>query len=115
MSPTGNVLFQSILRTLVPIIVGAVLGWFASAGIEVDPEFESALTVTLTAAGTALYYIAFRVLEVYVSPKFGLLLGSKKSPDGYSEGAPPVGQAEDGDEDQGEYGVELDTPHTPGL
>ena len=95
MQTTGHVLWQSILRTLVPVAVGAVIGWLASAGITADPQLETALAATLTAAGTAAYYIVVRVLEVHVSPHFGWLLGSTQSPDGYSVGTPPVDQADD--------------------
>ena len=59
------------------------------ATTEADPELESALVAAFTAAGTAIYYVIARVLEVHVSPKFGWLLGLAKSPDGYSEGQPP--------------------------
>ena len=98
MQTTGHVLWQSILRTLVPVAVGAVIGWLASAGITVDPQLEAALGATLTAVGTAAYYVVARLLEVHVSPHFGWLLGSTQSPDGYSVGAPPAGQADnDGD------------------
>ena len=89
MSTATHVLWQSILRTIIPVAVGGILGWFASAGIEADPELESALVAAFTAAGTAIYYVIARVLEVHVSPKFGWLLGLAKSPDGYSEGQPP--------------------------
>ena len=93
----SHTLVQSIIRTFTPVAVGGILGWLASAGIEADPELESALGAAFTAAGTAIYYVIARVLEVHVSPKFGWLLGLAKSPDGYSEGAPPVGQADDED------------------
>ena len=96
MQTTGHVLWQSILRTLVPVAVGAVIGWLASAGITADPQLEAALGAALTAVGTAAYYVVVRVLEVHVSPHFGWLLGSTQSPDGYSVGAPPAGQADDG-------------------
>ena len=95
MQTTGHVLWQSILRTLVPVAVGAVIGWLASAGITADPQLEAALGATLTAAGTAAYYVVARLLEVHASPAFGWLLGSTQSPDGYSVGAPPAGQADD--------------------
>lgn len=95
MQTTGHVLWQSILRTLVPVAVGAVIGWLASAGITVDPEFQTALDLTLMGLGTSAYYVVARLLEVHVSPRFGWLLGSTQSPDGYSAGAPPKGQTGD--------------------
>lgn len=89
------VLMQSILRTIVPVVVGSVLGFFAAQGIAVDPELEVALTTALTGLGIAGYYVVARLLEVYVSPRMGVLLGSMNSPDSYSVGAPPVGQADE--------------------
>ena len=105
MQTTGHVLWQSILRTLVPVAVGGVLGWLASAGIAADPQLEAALAAALTAAGTAAYYVVVRLLEVHVSERFGWLLGSTQSPDGYSVGAPPVDQADDGASPGGSHQV----------
>ena len=48
MSTATHVLWQSILRTIIPVAVGGILGWFASAGIEPDPELESALVAAFT-------------------------------------------------------------------
>ena len=59
-------------------------------------EFQTALDLTLMGLGTSAYYVVARLLEVHVSPHFGWLLGSTQSPDGYSVGAPPAGQADDG-------------------
>jgi len=74
-------LWDSIVRTLVPVVVGAVLGWVTTTGIKVDPEFAPALTLVVTAAFTGVYYIAARLLELYVTPKLGWLLGLAKQPD----------------------------------
>lgn len=81
-------LYDSLVRTFVPIIVGAVIGWFVSAGIDLDPEFEGALIVAVTAVFQGVYYIAARLLEKYVSPKFGWLLGLAKEPE--YEPTPPI-------------------------
>lgn len=72
--------FESLVRTFVPIIVGGVVGWFVTRGIELDPEFETALTLAITAGLTGLYYVAVRLFETYVSPRFGWLLGLGKAP-----------------------------------
>lgn len=82
------VLWLSFVRTVVPLIVGSVLGVFTANNIVVDPDLEAVLTGFLTLAFTSVYYLAVRALEVYVAPKFGLLLGSRKSPDGYSKSQP---------------------------
>lgn len=53
-------LFASLMRTLVPIVVGLVLGLAAKAGLELD---DATTTTYVTAAMTAGYYAAFRGLE----------------------------------------------------
>lgn len=88
MSETFFALWASIVRTVVPIVVGAVLGWFTAANIPVAPDFEGTLTTLLTAALTTAYYVAVRLFETYISPKLGWLLGYAKSPDTYSEDQP---------------------------
>lgn len=73
-------LFDSIVRSIVPFLVGGAVTWVASLGLEVDPQFEGALTTALTLLFGSIYYIIVRALEVYVAPKFGWLLGLAKSP-----------------------------------
>lgn len=74
-------LWDSIVRTVTPIAVGMVLGWVATLGITLDPQFESALTLVIGGAFATIYHIAVRLLETYVTPKFGWLLGLAKQPD----------------------------------
>lgn len=74
-------LFDSLVRTFVPIVVGAVIGAFVTAGIELDAGFEPALIVAVTAAFQGVYYLVVRLFEKYVSPKFGWLLGLAKTPE----------------------------------
>lgn len=74
-------IWDSLVRTLTPIIAGTIIGWFASAGITVDPSFEPSLVAGVTAAASVIYYAAARLLEVYVSPKFGWLLLLPKAPE----------------------------------
>jgi len=73
--------WESLVRTFTPIIVGAVLGWFATAGIALDSEFEGAVTLLVSGVLSGIYYVAARLLETYVTPKFGWLLGLAKQPD----------------------------------
>lgn len=86
MSEALLALWASIVRTVVPIIVGAVLGFFASANLPLDPDVEGLLTTVVTLLLTTAYYVAVRLFETYVSPKIGWLLGWAKSPDSYSAG-----------------------------
>lgn len=74
-------LWDSIVRTIAPIVVGAVISFFVTRGIELDPEFEGALFLVVTGALQGAYHIAVRLLEKYVSPKFGWLIGLAKQPE----------------------------------
>ena len=78
-------LWDSVVRTLVPIVVGAVVGWFVTRGVELDESFEAALTVVVTGVLSSVYYVVARLLETYVSPRLGWLLGSRRQPS-YSVG-----------------------------
>jgi hypothetical protein len=73
--------WDSLVRTYVPWLVGAAVGWLVSLGIPLDPELETSLTFALMGAASALYYIGVRLFELYVSPKFGWLLGLAKAPE----------------------------------
>ena len=73
-------LVTSIIRTVVPLIVGAVLAFLASQGIEpVDASFAANLTAFLTFLFSALYYIVVRLVAKKF-PRFEWLLGSPAKP-----------------------------------
>lgn len=78
-------LLLSFIRTIVPAIVGAVVGFLTTLGLEVDKEFAPALTTVLGILFTGLYYLIVRVIEMKL-PQVGILLGYAKSPDSYSKG-----------------------------
>lgn len=80
--------WASIVRTAVPIVVGAVLGWLTAANVALDPEFEGTLTVVITSAFTLGYYVVVRLFERFVSPKLGWLLGLAKQPVEYKPESP---------------------------
>jgi hypothetical protein len=94
MSAAASALWASIVRTIVPILVGAVLGWAVALNIPLDPEFEAALTASLTLGFSGAYYIAVRLIETYVSPKLGWLIGFAKSPEAYTAESPAKHRAE---------------------
>lgn len=83
-------LWASIVRTLVPIIVGSVTAWLVGIGFPAGEEFEGLLTAVLTLAFGGLYYTVVRLLETYVTPKFGWLLGLAKAPATYVATATPL-------------------------
>jgi hypothetical protein len=78
-------LLLSFIRTIVPAIVGMVIGFFTTIGLDVDPEFEGALTAVLGTVFMALYYLIVRIIEMKF-PIVGVLIGWAKSPDSYSKG-----------------------------
>lgn len=70
----------SIVRTVVPIVAGAIITFFASKGINFDDSFKANLLLLLQSLFTALYYIVVRAIETRY-PKAGWLLGSTKTPE----------------------------------
>lgn len=69
----------SLIRTYVPIAVGALLAWLTAQGINVDKEAADGLVAFLTAIFSAAYYLAARLLE-REWPELGGLLGVAKKP-----------------------------------
>lgn len=73
----------SLIRTWTPIIVGSIVGWLASHGLDVSAEDAVGLTAFLTAVFSGLYYLVVRLIERKY-PSAGALLGSTKKPE-YTE------------------------------
>ena len=69
----------SLIRTYVPVGVGAVVSWLAVKGLNVDPQTQIGITAAATAVLTAAYYAAARALETKF-PALGFLLGHKAQP-----------------------------------
>lgn len=70
----------SLIRTVVPAAVGALLAWLASeAGIVLDADSSTALTAGVVALAVAGYYGLVRVLEAHW-PWLGVLLGKSATP-----------------------------------
>lgn len=78
---SGN-LTTSLVRTLIPIAVGAL----SSLGLGAEDENVSVILAAVIAFG---FYAVVRFLEVYAGPKWGYILGVAKSP-GYSPADPPA-------------------------
>jgi len=68
-----------LIRTWVPIGVGAVIAWFTAQGLSLDAETQTAVIVALTGVTQAVYYSVVRLLENQF-PAIGWLLGSAKKP-----------------------------------
>jgi hypothetical protein len=71
-----------LIRTYVPILVGAVIGWLISQGV-LDPDAgaaaEAGLITAITAVAQGVYYTAVRLLAEKW-PWIGSLLGYNKAP-----------------------------------
>lgn len=74
-----NDTFIGLIRTWVPIAVGAVIAWLATAGLQLDKETQAAAVVALTGLIQAAYYTVVRLLENKY-PAVGWLLGKAKTP-----------------------------------
>lgn len=69
----------SVIRTVVPLIVGAVASWFATKGITLDEQILLHMRIGLELLFTTAYYGIVRLLEHW-HPNFGWLLGVAKRP-----------------------------------
>ncbi|MEV4414024.1 hypothetical protein [Catellatospora sp. NPDC049609] len=58
----------SLIRTIVPVGVGSLLGLAAEHGITIDADSRAALTAGLIALATATYYAAARGAEHSTRP-----------------------------------------------
>jgi len=61
-----------LVRTVVPILAGWLITLALKVGVPIDNATAAA---AVTAAITVVYAFAARLFEVYVSPRFGWLLG----------------------------------------
>lgn len=73
----------SIVRTLVPVVVGQIAAYLATIGVILPEDVMAAVTVVLGFAFTSVYYIVVRWLE-QKWPKLGALLGWASVPSGYT-------------------------------
>ena len=91
----------SLIRTYTPIVVGSLISWLITLGVELDPSTEAGLTVSLTAILIGAYYTLIRMLEKRW-PGLSVFLGSTKMPAEYSgDGAPKHLAASEGSEEAG--------------
>lgn len=83
----------SLIRTYVPVGVGAFLTWLASnTGVVIDEQTQAQGVLFFGAILTGVYYAAVRALEKRF-PAFGVLLGIAKPPvypEPYVPPAPPI-------------------------
>jgi len=74
MTPTAY--GRSLIRTIVPIAVGALVGWLATRGVSID---AATIIPTVDAVVAAVYYAVVRAAE-QKWPKVGWMLGSPGAP-----------------------------------
>lgn len=70
----------SLIRTYVPIAVGALAAYLLTKGIEIDANAQLGLVTFLTTLIQGAYYLAARLLERRFPDIGGLLLGSSQKP-----------------------------------
>lgn len=71
--------FIAIVRSLVPIVIGWIVGVLAAINIPVEPEIQAGAVLSLSTVAASLYYIAVAWLERQW-PWFGWLLGVARNP-----------------------------------
>lgn len=69
----------SLLRTWIPVGVGAALAWLGTYGVEISTGEQAGLVAALTAVCTGGYYALVRAGE-HRWPWLGFLLGTRKPP-----------------------------------
>lgn len=76
----------SVVRTLVPMAVGAFATWLGhETGVILDDDTRTGIIIGLTGTLSSIYYVAARALERRW-PVLGVLLGSRSQPE-YSKAA----------------------------
>jgi hypothetical protein len=70
-------MYTSIIRTLVPLIAGVLITQALRLGVHLD---EGAVTNTVQASISGLYYTVFRGAEARLSPAWGWFLGIARPP-----------------------------------
>lgn len=69
----------SQIRTHVPVLVGTLISFLATLGLDLDVKTQAGLIAGLTGVIISLYYLIVRLIEKKF-PKVGILLGSTKTP-----------------------------------
>jgi hypothetical protein len=82
----------SLIRTITPALVGAVLSWLALYGLDLPGGDREAVTAAVTGILVVVYYAVVRALETRW-PKLGVLLGVPSAPKYGTGGAAKHGEA----------------------
>lgn len=74
-------ILTSIVRTVVPLVVGAVVAVFARANMTLDESTVNAIAELIGVAVATVYYVVVRFLETKGSPAWGWLLLRARAPE----------------------------------
>jgi len=74
-----NDFITATIRTVTPMIVGAVVSWLVTLGLGVTAEFQAQLIILTTFILQVAYYLIVKAAEKKW-PKIGILLGVPKEP-----------------------------------
>lgn len=69
----------SVVRTVVPYVIGLLVSWLATNGVVVSSSASALLSAALAFLVGSVYYVAVRLLEKKW-PKLGWLLGNPVQP-----------------------------------
>lgn len=75
---TPNAL-RAIIRTVVPYLIGVLVTWLGSRGIDLPEDVQAQLSNIIAFVIGTVWYIVVRRLEK-ANPAFGVLLGAKGAP-----------------------------------
>jgi len=83
-------ILASVVRTVVPLVIGYVITWASQIGFTVSEDQSAALAALLTGVISAIYYAIVRFLETNYSDKWGWLLGWATAPTYTKEDVAPA-------------------------
>lgn len=73
---------RSLIRTVVPMAIGAVVAYLATLGIDLDADTQTGLIIALTGVLQAVYYAVARAIEPHLPDWVTrVLLGSATAPE----------------------------------
>lgn len=87
-------LVRSLLRTYIPIAVGALASWLLTLGIDLDASAQAGLVIGLTAILQGAYYTLVRAIEPHLPDRLARILLGSAHPPVYGDGDPHVTSSE---------------------
>lgn len=93
----------SLIRTIAPALVGAILSWLALHGLDLPSGDREAVTAAVTGVLVVVYYAVVRALESKW-PKLGVLLGVPAAPEYGGQSGAAAKHREAGEPDHPEPG-----------